>query len=309
MKKIIAIGEPMVELNAFTQGRLRDVNYFEKHIAGAELNFCMASVRSGVPCSLIAKVGNDEFGYNIIEYARGKGIDVSMIKVDTEHPTAIFFVQRGFPIPMRSSSVYYRKGSAGSTISVNDLDLEKIREADIVHTTGITMAISDYAREAALTAMKEARMTSFDTNIRLNLWSPEKARDTLREAIKNVDILVTDPDDTQIIGGVKDPDEAFSFFSSLGVKTLVYKTGIEGTFVFHEGRKILQRGFHVQVEDPTGAGDSLSGTFVSLLLKGKPVEYAISHAVASATLVVTVRGDNEIIPDEESAEKFIKEFK
>ncbi len=309
MTEIIAIGEPMVELNALTVGRLRDVNYFEKHVAGAELNFCIASVRNGVKCSLVARVGDDEFGHNIVEYARGKGVDTSMIKVDPEHPTGIFFIQRGYPVPMRSSSLYYRKGSAGSSLSPGDLLLDRVRSADLVHTTGITLAISDSARETALNAMREAKRTSLDTNIRLRLWSPERARETLLKAIREADILVTDPDDAKIIGGITDPDEVYSFFSKLGVSILVYKTGIKGTYVYYEGKKVMRKGYQVQVEDPTGAGDSLSGTFVSLLLRGKEVEYALEHAIASATLVVTTRGDNEIIPDEASAEEFLKEFK
>ncbi|BBG24796.1 bifunctional 2-dehydro-3-deoxygluconokinase/2-dehydro-3-deoxygalactonokinase [Sulfuracidifex tepidarius] len=309
MVKIVAIGEPMIELNAMTVGKLRDVTYFEKHVAGAELNFCIAAKVNGVDCSLIAKVGDDEFGYNVIEYARGKGVDTSMVKVDPKLPTAVFFIQRGYPVPMRSISFYYRKGSAGSSLSPSDIDVSKIREADLVHTTGITLAISDSAKEAAMEGLRNSRKSSLDTNIRLKLWSPEKARETLLKVIPEVDILVTDPDDARIIGNVSEPDEAFSFFSKMGVSTLVYKTGIEGTYVYHEGEKFVQRGYHVQVEDPTGAGDSLSGTFISLLLKRKSVDYALSHAVASATLVVTTRGDNEIIPDEESAEKFLKEFK
>jgi len=94
---VVAIGEPLIQFNALTLGPLRYVNYFEKHIAGSKLNFCVAVVRNGLSCGLIARVGNDEFGRNIIEYARGVGIDVSRIKID-ESFTGIYFVQRGTKI-------------------------------------------------------------------------------------------------------------------------------------------------------------------------------------------------------------------
>jgi len=79
---VVAIGEQLIQFNALTLGSLRYVNYFEKHIAGSKLNFCVAVVRNGLSCGLLARVGNDEFGRNIIEYARGVGIDVSRIKID-----------------------------------------------------------------------------------------------------------------------------------------------------------------------------------------------------------------------------------
>ncbi len=72
-------------------GKLRDVTYFEKHVAGSEL-FCISAKVNGAECPLIAKVGDDEFGYDMIEYGRGKGVDTSMIKVDPQLPTAVFFI-------------------------------------------------------------------------------------------------------------------------------------------------------------------------------------------------------------------------
>jgi len=44
-------------------------------------------------CGLIARVGNDEFGRSVVEYARGVEIDVSKIKID-ESFTGIYFIQR-----------------------------------------------------------------------------------------------------------------------------------------------------------------------------------------------------------------------
>jgi len=40
----------------------------------------------------------------------------------------------------------------------------------------------------------------------------------------------------------------------------------------------------------------MAGTFVSLKLKRYDSKIALQHAIVAATLIVTVRGDNEIIP-------------
>lgn len=63
--------------------------------------------------------------------------------------------------------------------------------------------------------------------------------------------------------------------------------------------------FKVRVEDPIGAGDALAGYFVGLVLQGRSVEEAIRYASAAATLVVTVRGDTEAVPDLKEASRFL----
>jgi 2-dehydro-3-deoxygluconokinase/2-dehydro-3-deoxygalactonokinase len=82
----------------------------EKHAAGSEANHCVAFIRQGNECGIIARVRKDEFGYNAIEWLRGKGVDVSQIKINDSSPTGTFFIQRHHQVPYKSGSIYYRKG-------------------------------------------------------------------------------------------------------------------------------------------------------------------------------------------------------
>ncbi len=309
MQEVAALGEILIQFNSFTPGPLRYVNYFEKHIAGSELNYCIAITVIGNKCYFIGRVGDDEFGRNAIEYARGRGVDVSYVKIDPEAPTGIYFVQRHYPVPDKSEMVYYRKNSAGSKLSPEDLPEELLKRVRLVHSTGITMAISESAKQAVLRAFELAKSRSFDTNIRLKLWSADKARETITKVLDNLEFLITDADDSKILIGENDPDKAAKIFTEkYGVKYLVYKLGPKGAVVYHEGRKYYAPGYNVRVEDPTGAGDALGGVFVSSILNGYTPENAIKYAVVAATLVVTVRGDNENIPTLKDIEKFLNEF-
>ncbi|MGC8636259.1 MAG: bifunctional 2-dehydro-3-deoxygluconokinase/2-dehydro-3-deoxygalactonokinase [Thermoprotei archaeon] len=308
--RIAAVGEPLIQLNSMTRGPLRYVKYFEKHVAGSELNFLIAAMRNGADASLIARVGDDEFGIEILEYARGLGIDVSAVKVARSY-TGFYFVQRGYPVPGRSELVYHRSGSAGSSISPSDVERSLVSSAELFHTTGITAALSESALAAVRRAFQIAKKISFDTNIRLRLWSAQTARSEIMGLLAqtDVDYLITDPDDSQILIGERDPHAVYSRFRKLGVKVLVYKVGSRGAYAFAEGEQRFQRGYRVSVEDPTGAGDALAGTFVSLHMAGRALDYALAHAVAASALVVTVRGDNEIIPTEADAQKTIDGLK
>ena len=203
MLDVVTLGEVMVQFNPITTGPLRHVTYFEKHAAGSEANFAIGVVRLGLRAGLITRVGNDEFGRYILSILRGEGVDISLIKVDNDAPTGIYFIQRGYPIPGKSSVIYYRRGSAASKMSPEDIDEEYIKNSKLLHLTGITPALSDSCREATLKTLSiasESRiMTSLDMNIRLKLWSRDEARETLPPMIRKVNILLTEPADAKIL--------------------------------------------------------------------------------------------------------------
>jgi len=52
-----------------------------------------------------------------------------------------------YPLPGRSELIYYRKNSAGSKLSPEDIDEEYVRSAKLVHSSRITLAISDTAED------------------------------------------------------------------------------------------------------------------------------------------------------------------
>ncbi|AWR95656.1 bifunctional 2-dehydro-3-deoxygluconokinase/2-dehydro-3-deoxygalactonokinase [Acidianus brierleyi] len=309
MAKMITLCEILIEFNALTSGPLRHVTYFEKHIAGSEANYCVAFTKQGNECGIIARLGEDEFGYNAMEWLRGKGVDVSHIKFDPA-PTGIFFIQRHYPVPHKSNFIYYRKGSAGSKLSPEDVDENYIRSADLVHSSGITLAISDSAKNAVIKAFNNAKVRSLDTNIRLKLWSAEQAREIIMGVLKEYPLkfLITDIEDSRILVRESDPDAAVSKLSNYA-EIVIMKLGPKGSTVYYEGKKYHSPGYQVPVEDVTGAGDALGGTFLSLYYKGFSIEKALDYAVVASTLSVMVRGDHENIPSTSDIESFLEEMK
>jgi len=309
MFDVVTMGEMMVQLNPVTEGPLRHVVYFEKHAAGAEANFAVGMTRMGFTAGYITRVGEDEFGKYVLNFLRGEGVDVSRVVVDKEAPTGIYFIQRGYPVPSQSSVVYYRSGSAASRLCPEDLDPEYIGQTRLFHLTGITPALSETSRKASYEAINIARnrntMISLDTNIRLKLWKAEKARETLLPMIQKATILLTDPEDSQILIGESDPEKAARSFLDMGPSTVVVKLGEEGALAATRGKMARKRAFKVPVVDMIGAGDAFAAGFVASILKGWSLERALEVANAAGALVVTVRGDIENLPSMEEVERFL----
>jgi 2-dehydro-3-deoxygluconokinase len=239
----------MVQLNALTSGPLRYVNSFEKHAAGTESNFAIGVVRMGLSAGWISRLGDDEFGKYIYNFIRGEGVDVSHVTFDSETPTGVYFIQRDYPIPGKSVVYYYRSGSAASRLTPSDIPLDYIGSAKILHTTGITLALSDSCRRAvsyitlALSdscrravsySMESAKNrgveVSFDTNIRLKLWSPTEARKTIMKYLNLCDIVFTDLQDAKILVDEDDPVKAADNLLRLGPRIVVLKMGEKGSY-------------------------------------------------------------------------------
>ena len=87
---------------------------------------------------------------------------------------------------------YHRTGSAASRLAPNDLDVDAIRRAGMLHLSGITPALDAGPTAAVHRAVKVARaagtLVSFDLNYRSSLWSPAQAQPVLEALVPEVDI-------------------------------------------------------------------------------------------------------------------------
>ena len=86
---------------------------------------------------------------------------------------------------MVTSSITCARKPAASRFATGDLPLDALAAAKAVHLSGISLAISTAACDAAFAGIDHARRhgakVSFDTNLRLKLWPLPRARAVMRE--------------------------------------------------------------------------------------------------------------------------------
>src|SRR5438445_1777598 len=193
MLDIVTLGEPMIQLNAVTPGPLRHVEYFERHVAGAEANVAVAAVRMGLRAGLISRLGDDEFGKCVAMTLRGEGVDVSQIRVDKHGFTGVYFIQRGFPVPGRSKVFHYRKGFVGEHAWAGRRGPRLHRFFQTSLPYGHHHALSGSCLAACTKAADLSRgaglKIAFDTNIRPNLWLDQDPRKALLPFLHKADII------------------------------------------------------------------------------------------------------------------------
>ncbi len=308
MPEIITLGETMVMFSPEQYGPLRYVQRFQKRIAGTESNVAIGLTRLGHQTGWISRIGNDEFGEFLLREVRGEGVDVSMVKVDPEAPTGLMFKE--FQEGRETRVIYYRKNSAASRLSPVDLDEAYFKKAKLLHLTGITTALSDSCMNTVQEGIRLARQygltISFDPNIRMKLWTKERAKAVLNPLIDKVDIVFPGLEEAQLLLGIEEPETLLERFLERGVQIVALKSGLQGTWVASAQQKHLIPAFKVdRVIDPIGAGDAFAAGFLAGFLEGRLPEECGRLANAMGALAVTTAGDFEGLPTRNQLEAFI----
>ena len=300
MIDLLCLGEPMVEFNQRPDG------LFTQGFGGDTSNCAISAARQGANVGYITRIGDDQFGDELLQLWKREGIDTYHVIRDENQATGIYFVthdQSGHHYQ------YYRKHSAAASITSADLDETYIAQAKILHVSAISQAISDPAAETVRAAIdiakKHQTRVAYDTNLRLNLWSADKARSVVHEAMSHCDIALPSYDDATVLTGLTEPNAIVDFYLKLGAKDVVLKRGAQGVIVAnHEQRKTIP-GQPFATIDSNGAGDTFAGAFHARLSSGDTVFDAAEYANIAAGLSTTQSGAVAAIPTNEQTQRHI----
>ncbi|MFA1819978.1 sugar kinase [Virgibacillus oceani] len=313
MKDVITIGESMITLNPTVKGRLKFTNTFEKKVGGAELNVAIGGSRLGLDTGWISRLGKDDFGEYIMNFARGEGVDVSQVGLVEDFPTSLNFKE--IRADGTTKTIYYRHKSPILTLKAEDLDESYIKQAKILHLTGIYPAIHPenipVMEHAIDLAKKHGVKVSLDPNIRLRMWSKEEAGPVLRKLLPKVDILLAGDEEMNIIMGERDPQKIIAELKDMGISFIAIKQGDKGSVGYQHGKIVESPAIKAKkVVDTVGAGDGFDTGALYGILQNWPLEKTLRFANAIGSIVVSVNGDNEGLPSyEEVLEKLgEKEF-
>ena len=310
MPDIISIGECMIEL--FSEQPMETADTFQRSFAGDSLNILVAASRLGTSTGYVTRVGNDPFTSYLLSSWQAEGIDTSHAR-GVEGFNAVHFVAQ-LPGGDREF-VYYRKGSAPSTMEPDDLDPEYIGAAKILHVSGIAQAISESAKATTLKAAQIAHergvAVSYDPNYRHQLWSHEDAREAMERTLPYVTYFMPSaPADTDVLFGTSVPEDVISEARSRGVEITAVKLGERGVVVGTSDSIIECPAYTPgRVVDTTGAGDAFNGAFLHGILSGMNVRDAATLGTVTAGLKVRGRGALTTMPTNDEVQDHFKRAK
>jgi 2-dehydro-3-deoxygluconokinase len=297
--QLTTLGEALIVMDPLSKGPLRHVGTFEKHMGGAEFNVAVGLSRLGHRVGWVGRLGDDEFGEEILALGRGEGVDVSRTIQDPDAPTGLYFKE--WRVLGQLHVHYYRAGSAASRMRFADVDADYLLSGEIVHLTGITAALSENCYDLVdrlISAANDSGVpVSFDVNIRRQLLKERDPREVLEPLAARANLLFLSEDEAELLFGGSDPERIKEARETIRAETVVVHRA-DGAFAVEDGISEMA-GYSVDVADTVGAGDAFVAGFLSGRLRGWSTRECLDIANACGACAVTVPGDLKGLPTEE----------
>ena len=129
----------------------------------------------------------------------------------------------------------------------------------------------------------------------MNLWI-NTALDGLKNVLSNSHILLINESEATLLTGQNTIASCARALQDEGPQTVVIKKGSRGAVLFSEKVQITIDAYPIkQVLDPTGAGDTFGGGFISCLANGGTMDEALINASVLASFCVEGFGTDAII--------------
>src|SRR4028119_1499571 len=267
--QMTTLGEALVVMDPLSKGPLRHVGRFEKHLGGAEFNVAVGLSRLGHRVGWAGRLGADEFGEEVLAFARGEGVDVSRARLHPGAPTGLYFKEWRAMGQLRVH--YYRAGSAASRMRFGGLDVEYLLSGEILHLTGITAALSESCHDLIdrlISAANERGATvSFDLNVRRLLLGGRDPREVLGPLAARSDLLFLAEDEAKLLFGGSNPGRIREVRQDVRAATVVVHRA-DGAFAVEEAGVSEMAAYPVDVVDTVGAGDAFVAGFLSGRVRG-----------------------------------------
>lgn len=309
--RVFTLGDALITFNPSETGPLRYVPAFTRKVGGAELNFAIGCARLGLHTKWASRLGGDEFGRVIYNFARGEGVDMEYVKFVENYPTSLNFKE--IREDGSGKTFYYRYQSPILTLEPEDMTEDLFADIDLIHLTGVFLAIDPknlaIAKRVLAIAKDKGIKVSFDPNIRLKLWTLEQANAVYQEIFPSVDILLTGLDEIDMIIGDSAESALEKFAADFNIEQLVIKDGGNGAKLYRDETWYTKEAFKVTPIDTVGAGDGFDAGYVYAMLHGYSPEEALKFANGVGALVTTVSGDNEGLPYLEEVQALIRNEK
>ena len=296
MKKILTIGEILVEIVASSKGDgfLEAQPLTGPYPSGAPAIFIDQVGKLGAPCAIISRVGDDDFGTLNLRRLQQDGVDTSGITVAPGESTGSAFVR--YRADGSRRFVFNITHSACGRLETTAASDALIASCDHLHLMGSALAapgMRTLALHALHTIKARGGSISFDPNLRRELLGAPGLHDALQQTLAATDIFLPSGDELYLFTTAQNEADAIAELLARGIKEILLKRGEQGSSHYSADGRLDAAPIAVREDDPTGAGDSFGGAYIALRLNGHDAASALRYANAAGARAVTRIGPME----------------
>lgn len=290
--RVITLGETMLMFAPPRHELMEICNTFQAYIGGSETNVAVGLEKLGVHAGWIGKLPDNALGRKIGNGIRALGVDVSGIVWTDKGRLGTFYIEWG-AVPRPTRTIYDRKDSAATTLNVEELNWELIKNAEWLHMTGISPALSPICRKSSAEIVKRAHASgvkvSFDLNYRSLLWQPEEAREAWREILPYASLIITTEADALLLCDRDCARERAlkTIYDVYHPEAVVMTCGGDGSMAY-DGQQIMAVGtWALEVVNRLGAGDAFDAGLLYGIITAD-LRTGLAYGNAMAVLKMTI---------------------
>lgn len=263
------------------------VQGFKLRKAGSSSNVAFALAKLGINSSLVASVGSDIYGREIIEDIKMNGLSVEGIDIIESASTGICVCF------IREDGQRLIISSLGSMNTFDESAVNRhrhlIEQADYLFLSGYFVAPGigfEGSRNILRGSKENGKCTLLDTGWAPDGWS-KKTKEEVVSLLKYVDVFLPNFDEARMLTDIAEPKEMAQKLLACGCGEVIIKLGADGSLAANEDGIFQEDAFSVEVVDTTAAGDAFDAAIIYGLIKGWETGRKLQFANAVAAIIVS----------------------
>jgi len=256
-------------------------------LGGAPFNVACHLRASGLPATIVSRVGADRLGEEVLERAARYGVGTDLVQVDPVLPTGFVKVA----LDAAGNAKYeILEPVAWDAIALDDALLRRASEARAI-VFGCLAQRNAITRGTLERLWETEALRVFDVNLR----PPYDDAAIVRRSLAHADIVkINDHELAQLaawFGGRSGlRDAAADVAETFGCRMVCVTRGGSGAALWRDGRWTEHPGYRVEVQDTVGAGDAFLAAFLAGLIAGEEDRALLQHANLIGAYVATQPG-------------------
>ena len=268
---------------------------------GKGANQAVAAARLGISTQIVGRLGDDDFGRQLLAGLQGADVQTDGILVDESASSGVAVIAVD---DAGENNIIIVAGANGC---VNQQDVERL--TDLLPGAAALLLQFEIPLPAVLAAAQAARQAGV-----LVILDPAPAKENIPpELYPLIDIITPNEiEASQLVGFPVEGQEAAAKASAelrqRGVGTVIVKLGAQGVFCAAGAETFFVPAFSVRAVDTVAAGDAFNGGLAAALADGRSLRDAVVWGAAAGAISATKAGAQPSLPDRKTFDAFLKDW-
>ncbi len=275
----------------FDYGAKIELDKLANDIGGGASNTAANFANLSLKTAIIGKIGSSSLSSVILKQIEEKNVDVSMVSRSKTEETGISVIL----VSYEGDRTVLMKRGANSSISINDIDLEKIKQTKWLYIASLSGKSNSILDKLADFAEKN------EINLAFNPGTSQIKRgvENLKKVLEKAEILIMNRSEASIITNIANNPPEYPNINDENLKEIILKLskyepkiiviteGKKGVYSFNGKTLYYCPTFPSKVVSTLGAGDAFASTFVASIIKYKgDIEKSLKIASINSASVI-----------------------